>query len=222
MRTRTARWGLSTAVLVAAGLALTACGPDNGNSADGSSTTSPVATGATQATTPPTATSGQGSTQAAPSGTSTAGNAGEKCTDRIDYAGDPRSNAEINSIGEQTGSCPSPSPATGSGSGGGDADNAHTVVGTLEYLAPGKLIVKPQGGGTDQAFYVSNATTILGAAAICSGPDGNVTIGSDDYGTTKCTESQLEKAAKMSSVTVRVTLDRTSGGADTVAERYHP
>ncbi|WP_328465380.1 hypothetical protein [Streptomyces sp. NBC_00448] len=220
MRTRAARWGLSTAVLVAAGLALTACGPDNGNSADGSSTTSPVATGSTQATTPPTATSGQGSSQATSPGSGTAGKSGVKCTDRIDYAGDPRSNAEINSIGEQTGSCPSPSPATGSG--GATADNARTIVGTLEYLAPGKLIVKPQGGGTDQAFYVSNATTILGAAAICSGPDGNVTIGSDDYGTTKCTEGQLETAAKMSSVTVRVTLDRTSGGADTVAERYHP
>ncbi|WP_211246590.1 hypothetical protein, partial [Amycolatopsis taiwanensis] len=28
------------------------------------------------------------------------------CTDQINYAGDPRSNAEINSIGEQTGTCP--------------------------------------------------------------------------------------------------------------------
>ncbi|WP_063064106.1 hypothetical protein [Nocardia violaceofusca] len=31
-----------------------------------------------------------------------------KCTDQIDYAGDPRPNAEINSIGEQTGQCPAP------------------------------------------------------------------------------------------------------------------
>ncbi|WP_069162710.1 hypothetical protein [Nocardia altamirensis] len=31
-----------------------------------------------------------------------------KCTDKINYAGDPRSNAEINTIGEQTGSCPEP------------------------------------------------------------------------------------------------------------------
>ncbi|KAB2581536.1 hypothetical protein BS297_30320, partial [Rhodococcus erythropolis] len=34
-----------------------------------------------------------------------------KCTDQIDYAGDPRSNAEINSIGEQMGSCPAPLPS---------------------------------------------------------------------------------------------------------------
>lgn len=31
-----------------------------------------------------------------------------KCTDQIDYAGDPRSNAEINSIGASTGQCPTP------------------------------------------------------------------------------------------------------------------
>ncbi|WP_019201828.1 hypothetical protein [Tsukamurella sp. 1534] len=31
-----------------------------------------------------------------------------RCTDRINYAGDPRSNAEINSIGERTGKCPPP------------------------------------------------------------------------------------------------------------------
>ncbi|WP_145238571.1 hypothetical protein [Prescottella equi] len=31
-----------------------------------------------------------------------------RCTNRIDYAGDPRSNAEINSIGAATGYCPEP------------------------------------------------------------------------------------------------------------------
>ncbi len=30
------------------------------------------------------------------------------CTDQIDYSGDPRSNAEINSIGGTTGVCPTP------------------------------------------------------------------------------------------------------------------
>ena len=33
-----------------------------------------------------------------------------KCTDQINYVGDPRSNAEINSIGERMGSCPAPLP----------------------------------------------------------------------------------------------------------------
>ena len=32
----------------------------------------------------------------------------DRCTNQINYAGDPRSNAEINSIGEQTGQCPAP------------------------------------------------------------------------------------------------------------------
>ncbi|MFB6880674.1 hypothetical protein ACFCY8_07575 [Streptomyces noursei] len=31
-----------------------------------------------------------------------------RCTNQVNYAGDPRSNAEINSIGEQTGHCPAP------------------------------------------------------------------------------------------------------------------
>ena len=30
------------------------------------------------------------------------------CTDQVNYAGDTRSNAEINSAGERTGSCPLP------------------------------------------------------------------------------------------------------------------
>ncbi|GHE12832.1 hypothetical protein GCM10010339_77790 [Streptomyces alanosinicus] len=141
------------------------------------------------------------------------------CTNQIDYAGDSRSNAEINAIGEQTGYCP---PVSGSGGSGAAHTGDHrTAVGTLEYLAPGKLIVKPQGGGMDQAFLVSDATRILGAAAICSATDGRVTVGNDGYGTSKCTVDQLEKAAKTSSVTVRVTMDPKSGGAETVEEKYH-
>jgi hypothetical protein len=31
-----------------------------------------------------------------------------KCTDKINYAGDPRANAEINTIGERDGKCPDP------------------------------------------------------------------------------------------------------------------
>ena len=35
-----------------------------------------------------------------------------KCTNMIDYAGDPRSNAEINGIGWNTGTCPPPIQGT--------------------------------------------------------------------------------------------------------------
>ncbi|MDF3290192.1 hypothetical protein [Streptomyces silvisoli] len=219
MRTRAARWGLSTAVLVAAGLALTACGPNDATSAAGSSTSSSAPTSSAQPGTQSTAKGSQGSAHGTPSGTPK--KHGVRCTDQINYAGDPRSNAEINSIGEQTGYCP-PVSASG-GSGVANAGDHRTVVGRLGYLAPGKLIVKPQGGGTDQAFLVSNATQILGAAAICSdNTEGRVTIGHDGYGTSKCTVDQLETAAKTNSVTVRLTMNPKSGGAETVEEKYHP
>jgi hypothetical protein len=237
MRVRTARRSLSAAVLVTAGLALvTACGSQDTDSADrppasapasvttsadttGGTAGSPAATGSPRAAATPAATAGaKGSSATTLS--STAHKSHAKCTDRIDYAGDPRSNAEINSIGEQTGTCP-PVAATG-GSGTADAGDRTTIVGTLKYLAPGKLTVTPQSGGTERAFLVSNATTILGAAAICSDTDGRVTIGGDGYGTSTCTVDQLETAAKTGSVSVRVTMDSRSGGAETVAEKYHP
>ncbi|QHC23605.1 hypothetical protein [Streptomyces sp. GS7] len=143
-----------------------------------------------------------------------------------------KSNSQGHNGGKSTAA---PSAARGSGTGGSTggkpastgggvahAGNHRTIVGTLNYLAPGKLIVKPQGGGTDQAFLISNATRILGAAAICSDSDGSVTIGRDGYGTSKCTVNQLETAAKTNSVTVRVTMNPKSGGAETVEEKYHP
>ncbi|MFE7072738.1 hypothetical protein ACFU96_21910 [Streptomyces sp. NPDC057620] len=49
-------------------------------------------------------TTGLGATAGKPSGTPAESDT--KCTDQVDYAGDPRSNAEINSIGEDTGTCP--------------------------------------------------------------------------------------------------------------------
>jgi hypothetical protein len=211
-------------VLVAAGLALTACGSNGAISAAGSSTSSSISTSssvptssAQQSTQPPAAKSSQGSAKATPAGTPK--KAGVDCTNQINYAVDSRSNAEINDIGARTGYCP---PVSASAGGGvANAGDQRTIVGTLEYLAPGKLIVKPQGGGTDQAFLISNATQILGAAAIC-GPGDSVTIGSDGYGTSKCTVDQLETAAKTGSVTVRVTMNVNSGGAETVEEKYHP
>ncbi|MFJ9773950.1 hypothetical protein ACIRVF_22380 [Kitasatospora sp. NPDC101157] len=94
-------------------------------------------------------------------------------------------------------------------------------MGKLSYLAPGKLMVKPDNGGADQAFMFNSTTKVLGAAAICS-PDGStVTKDSQGYGTTSCTTDQLETAAKTGAVTVRVTLDSSLGIAQTIAEKYH-
>ncbi|GHF46734.1 hypothetical protein FHX82_001545 [Amycolatopsis bartoniae] len=80
--------------------------PGSGGSAVPPGTTSHPAS-----TTPTTSTTTTGPT------TTTSG----KCTEQIDYGSDPRSNAEINSIGESTGTCPNPiwnpptSPSEGSG-----------------------------------------------------------------------------------------------------------
>ncbi|MFI7099778.1 hypothetical protein ACIBK8_10510 [Streptomyces sp. NPDC050161] len=93
-----------------------------------------------------------------------------------------------------------------------------TWHGTLKYLAPGKLTVAPKSG-IEQGFYVGPHTKVLGAAAICAS-NGNVTVDKHGYGTSKCTEAQLMKAAKMNSVEVRVTVK--DGVATTVAEHYHP
>lgn len=55
----------------------------------------------------------------------------------IDYAGDLRSDAEINTIGERTSYCPPVSASTGSGVA--DAGDHRTIVGTPQYLAPGTV-----------------------------------------------------------------------------------
>ncbi|WP_030675151.1 hypothetical protein [Streptomyces rimosus] len=108
---------------------------------------------------------------------------------------------------------------TGTGTGTGHKGGNVTVNGTLKYLAPGKYTVAPESG-MEQAFFTATDTRILGATTICGGPDGTVTIDKGSYGTTSCTEEQLEKAAKRNTVKVRVTVRK--GIATQVVERYHP
>ena len=113
---------------VAAGLSLTACSPTStpqpsASSADTGRTTAPAS--ASPGTAGSSHRSSHGSAHGAPSGTRE--KPGVSCTNQIDYAGDPRSNADINTIGEQTGYCPVPersgapsaTPGNGSGSAGG-------------------------------------------------------------------------------------------------------
>lgn len=187
---------IATALVVAAalGLGATACGEGSGAAGAAGSSGSAAASASTRPT----------------SGSS------------ADHSGSQGQNGDTSAKASSAAKTGSGSASTGGG-GVAHAGNHRTLVGKLEYLAPGKLIVKPEGGGTDQAFFVANATKILGAAAICAdNTDGNVTIGEDGYGTSKCTVDQLEKAAKSGSVTVRVTMDTKSGAAETVEEKYHP
>ncbi|MFC6066428.1 hypothetical protein [Streptomyces ochraceiscleroticus] len=173
---------------------------------------------------------GQGSGAAGAAGAGSSGSSTASDSPHASASAQPTKDSSSDSSASQgqSGGKSAPAPSTGSESapaGGGvaNAGNHRTIVGKLEYLAPGKLIVKPEAGGMDQAFFVANATKILGAAAICSDdPDDGVSLGGDGYGTAKCTVEQLEKAAKTSSVTVRVTMSTKSGAAETVEEKYHP
>ncbi|MEK8143237.1 hypothetical protein NKH18_17180 [Streptomyces sp. M10(2022)] len=80
---------------VALGLALTACSNDGaGNASSSASSSSAAGTSASQSDTV------EGKSSGTPAKSDT------KCTDQLDYVGDPRPNVEINSIGEDTGSCP--------------------------------------------------------------------------------------------------------------------
>jgi hypothetical protein len=81
-----------------------------------------------------------GSAHGAPSGTPK--KPGVSCTNQIDYAGDPRSNADINTIGEQTGYCPVPktsvaptgTPKKASGSAGGGRKPCYLPKGYDHFL----------------------------------------------------------------------------------------
>ncbi|WP_406218762.1 hypothetical protein [Streptomyces decoyicus] len=190
---------IATAIVAAAalGLGATACGEGSGAAGAAGSSGSSAAS----------------DSQASASAQSTSGSSPENSGSQGQDGG---TSAKASSAA-RTGSKAAPG-----GGGVAHAGNHRTIVGTLEYLAPGKLIVKPQGGGTDQAFFVAKATTVLGAAAICSDDEGSVSLGGDGYGTSKCTVEQLEKAAKSGSVTVRVTMNPKSGAGETVEEKYHP
>ncbi|MCL7490286.1 MULTISPECIES: hypothetical protein [Streptomyces] len=110
----------------------------------------------------------------------------------------------------------------GSAAGSGSASQGKGVSGTwngvLKYLAPGKMTVAPDSG-PEQGFFVGSQTKSLGAAAMCAS-NGNVTMDESGYGTSPCTEAQLEEAAKMNSLDVRVTVE--GGVATKIVEHYHP
>ncbi|MGY5127230.1 hypothetical protein [Streptomyces nigrescens] len=195
---------LAAASLVAvAALALTACGNDqDGAKASTKVSSSPL--------------------PAAPS--EDAASHGNAQDSKGGAAQDPKKSAGKNggssagaSEGSGTGGAGSGSGSTaGSGSAAQGKGVNGTLNGVLKYLAPGKLTVAP-ASGTEQAFYVGSQTKTLGAAGICAS-NGNVTADSNGYGTSPCTEAQLEKAAKMNSIEVRVTVE--GGVATKIVEHY--
>lgn len=89
---RHARKAVAAMIIAVAALGLTACQDDGTGAAPSSASTS--------ASQDPTSKAAEDTAQGTPK------EDGVKCTDQINYAGDSRSNAEINTIGEETGYCP--------------------------------------------------------------------------------------------------------------------
>ncbi|MEX2969909.1 hypothetical protein [Streptomyces sp. C184] len=213
---RRGRTVVAASLIAVAALSLTACG--SGQSSPKPSTkvsTSPgpvnrskEAAALGNAAADEDAETGRKARQAEKGGRQSAGASGNKAG-----GGSPTSGA-----GTGTGSAAGSGAADGSGSASHGKGGNGTWTGVLKYLAPGKLTVTP-ASGTEQAFFVGSGTKTLGAATICAS-NGNVTVDSSGYGTSPCTEEQLEKAAKMDSVEVRVTAE--GGVATRIAEHYHP
>ncbi|AXK35806.1 hypothetical protein DVA86_27425 [Streptomyces armeniacus] len=75
----------------------------------------------------------------------------------------------------------------GGDNSGGDKGVSGTWFGTVSYLAPGKYTVSDMKG-KEQAFFTSTTTNIQGAGEICGDENGQAA--------TKCSETELEAAAK--------------------------
>ncbi|MET8472418.1 hypothetical protein ABZY90_27285 [Streptomyces sp. NPDC006422] len=98
-----------------------------------------------------------------------------------------------------------------SSGGGSDADTGKPSglrSGELGYLAPGKYSLRDSDGNT-LSFYSATATTINGNGWIC-GENGD---------NKRCTEGELEAAAKKGGVRVIVKLD--NGAAVTIDEEHN-
>lgn len=116
---RHTRKAAAAMIIAVAALGLTACQDSEADTSSSSSSSSPSAS----APQSPTAKTPDDSANTTPSGTPKKSDG--RCTDQINYAGDPRSNAEINTIGEETGHCPKPQKAdTPSGTPSGTPKNA--------------------------------------------------------------------------------------------------
>ncbi|MFD8384873.1 hypothetical protein ACFV2X_41205 [Streptomyces sp. NPDC059679] len=104
---RHARKAAAAMLIAVAAFGLTAC-QDGGTNASSSPSASASAPQSPTSTAKPAQDSTTDSTKGTPSGTPKKPDT--KCTDQINYAGDPRPNADINSIGEETGYCPPVQP----------------------------------------------------------------------------------------------------------------
>ncbi|MFF9394967.1 hypothetical protein [Streptomyces griseoluteus] len=140
-----------------------------------------------------------GSDSATASGTTSTAETATKTPGAQEAGGSERQGTQQGSgSGSSTGSSTGNGPGTGTGTGSPSRDTAvegidkgHGVSGTwfgnVSYLAPGKYTVSDQKG-SEQEFLLAEDTEIIGYDDICGDPGV--------AGGTKCTEAQLETAAK--------------------------
>ncbi|MYZ10334.1 hypothetical protein GT028_23635 [Streptomyces sp. SID2999] len=163
------RKAVVAAVAITAGLLMTACQSGSDSAADPGTSTASVAGTATES----------------PKSQDTSGS--ERQAAQQGFGSDSSSDsAPGTGSGTGTGTA-SPSRDTAvEGIGKGEGVNG-TWFGNVSYLAPGKYTVSGQKG-SEQEFLVAEDTEITGYDDICGDPSA--------AGGTRCTEAQLETAAK--------------------------
>ena len=145
--------------------------------------------------------------------------AGEICGDAEGQAATPCTESELEAAARKgvsatvrikSGTAVSVVEDHSSGDGGDSAPDkpSGTRSGELDYLAPGKYTLTDSDGST-VSFYSATATTINGNGWIC---------GENGAGK-RCTEGELEAAAKKGGIRVVVELD--NGTADTIDEEHN-
>jgi hypothetical protein len=148
--------------------------------------------------------------------------AGEICGDADGQAATPCSEEELEAAAEngvsatvklENGTAVSIVEDHGSSDGGDDGSDTGKPTGLysgeLGYLAPGKYSLV-DSDGSEIAFYSATATTINGDGWICGEGGG---------GFDRCTEGDLEAAAKKGGV--RVVVDIDNGSAVTIDEEHN-
>ncbi|MEU1185501.1 hypothetical protein ABZ464_49410 [Streptomyces sp. NPDC005820] len=127
---------------------------------------------------------GSGSSGSSSSGSSSSGSSSSGSS----------SSGSSSSGSSSSGSSSSGSSGSGSGSSSSSGSTkgvSGTWFGVVSYLAPGTYTVS-DSKGTEQEFFVSEDTKIVGYDDICDA----VNTGPGGEGGVECTEAQLEKAAK--------------------------
>lgn len=95
------------------------------------------------------------------------------------------------------------------GAESGSGEQTQTLSGEMEYLAPGEFII------SDQAFFISEDTQILGGISACPADDGTDENG---YGTVECGLEELETTLQEGTVVFAEVEMNEDGIAESITE----